>query len=377
MNFLFVCGGSAGHINPALAIAAELQRTLPESGILFTGADKILEKRLVPDAGFNLVNIKMSGLRRGFSPEDIIHNIKTAGNLVLADHKSKKLLKEYKPDAVIGTGGYVCYPVLRKAAKIGIPTFVLEPNAYPGLSVRMLSAVVDKVLVTYKGLERRYRRPERVVYTGTPLRREFINIENALSPPNRKEKPLVISYWGSHGAAGMNEKMLDFIRLNSEESKFNHIHATGISNSAEMMIKRLKELGIHEIKPPLTDIREYINDMPLVMMDADIVLSRAGASTIAELTTLGKPAILIPSPNVTENHQEENAKQLQKAGGAVMIPEKECTGDVLYREVSSLLDNKIKLEKMSKAQKSLSVPNAANKIVSIVLDFCADKNQGR
>jgi len=373
MNILFVCGGSAGHINPALAIAEELRKKAPDSGILFAGADKTLEKRLIPEAGFDLVNIRMSGLRRGFYPGDILHNIKTAWNLFTAGFKAAKLLKEYEPDAVIGTGGYISYPVLKKASRMNIHTYVLEPNALPGLAVRMLSSIVDKIFVTYKGLEGNYKRPERLVYTGTPLRSGFPGKEPALDKDiehtsGHKEKPLVISYWGSLGAANMNNKILDLIMENLKERRFNHIHATGISGSAGKMKTHLTGMGVTEIEPPLADIREYINDMPAVMREADIVISRAGASTIAELTSTGKPAILIPSPNVTENHQEENARQLQKAGGVIMILESECTGKILYDTVTSLLDNKKKLEEMSKAQKSLSVSDAASRIVDIVLE---------
>ena len=380
MNFLFVCGGSAGHINPALAIAEELRRKAPDSKILFAGADKTPEKRLIPEAGFDLVNIRMSGLRRGFSPGDILHNMKTAYNLFTASIKSAKILREYKPDAVIGTGGYINYPVLKKAAKMGIATYVLEPNAYPGLAVRMLSSIVDKIFVTYKGLESSYKRPERIVYTGTPLRSEFLektsdSEKDAESTSNQKERPLVVSFWGSLGAANMNNIMLDLIKQNVQECRFNHIHATGISSSAEVMKARLKDMGVTEIKPPLADIRGYIDDMSAVMRDADIVVSRAGASTIVELTSSGKPAVLIPSPNVTENHQEENAKQLQEAGGAVMIVESECTGELLFDTVTSLLKNTEKLERMSKALKTLSVRDAAARIVDIILGDAKIKNR--
>ena len=375
MKFLFVCGGSAGHINPALAIAEELRQKAPGSEILFVGADKTLEKRLIPEAGFDLVNIRMSGLRRSLSPGDIIHNMKTACNLFTASLKSAKLLKEYKPDAVIGTGGYINYPVLKKAAKMGISTYVLEPNAHPGLAVRMLSSIADKIFVTYEGLESSYKCPERIVYNVSPLRSEFLEKNSAFEIDDKyteyasrqKERPLVVSYWGSLGAANMNNKILDLIKQNVKERRFNHIHATGISGSAEVMKDRLTSMGVTEIEPPLADIREYINKMPEVMRAADIVISRAGASTIVELTSTGKPAILIPSPNVTENHQEENARQLQKAGGAIMILESECNGKMLFDTVTSLLENKEKLKNMSKAQKSLSVSDAAARIVDIVL----------
>ena len=321
----------------------------------------------MPDAGFELVNIKMSGLRRGFSPGDIMHNIKTGKNLLTATFKSARLVKELEPTAVIGTGGYISYPVLKQAAKYAIPTFVLEPNAYPGLAIKMLSGIVDKVFVTYKGMETRYKRPERVVYTGTPLRSEFFNVEPLTV---KKEKPLVISYWGSIGAKRMNERMLEFIKLNSIEGKFKHIHATGVDSSVEEMKSKLKNLGISDINSMSIEIKEYIDDMPSVMRTADIVLSRAGASTIAELTALAKPAILVPSPNVTENHQEENAKQLQQAGSAIMIREDECTGEKLYKTVSDLLDDEKRLASMSKKQKLLSVDDAATRIIDIILEYC-------
>jgi len=371
MNFLLVCGGSAGHVNPALAISEQLQNEMPNSRILFVGADKAVEKRLIPEAGFDLINIKMSGIRRGFSPGDILHNIKTAINLVTADFKSSKLLKSYNPDAVIGTGGYICYPVLKKAASFGIPTFVLEPNAYPGLTVKMLSLIVDKVFVSYEGMEKRFRKPERVVYTGTPLRKKFYNEINISDQNAKKKKPLVISYWGSLGATSMNEMIVDFITMNIREDKFDHIHATGVGRNAEDIRKRLETLGLNDTKTSIIDIREYIDDMPTVMKASDIVLTRSGASTIAELTALYKPSVLIPSPNVTENHQEENAMQLQKAGGAVMIRESECTGEMLYGVVSSLLDDKEKLKRMSETLESISTPNAAAKIVESVMQLCA------
>jgi len=309
----------------------------------------------------------MSGLRRGFSPGDMFHNIKTAINLLTARFKAEKLLNEFKPDAVIGTGGYICYPVMKRVVKNGIPAYLLEPNAFPGLAVRMLSGIVDKIFVTYKDTVEGYKKPERVVYTGTPLRRGFLEAADTAGIDKKESKPLILSYWGSLGAARMNNIMPEFIKRNIKENRFDHIHATGISGNAAEMIQKIKDLGVTGVTAPAADIREYITDMPSIMNTADIVLSRAGASTIAELTTLGKPAILIPSPNVTENHQEENAKQIQAAGGAVMIPENECTGDSLYEAVKLLLDDEMKLADMTNAMKSLSVKDAAAKIVDTIL----------
>jgi len=383
VKFLFVCGGSVGHIHPALAIAEELSRRSPDAKILFVGADKALEKRLIPKAGFKLINIKMSGLRRGFSLKDIAHNIKTTKNLFFAGFKANKLLKDFNPDAVIGTGGYICYPVIKNAAKKSIPAYVLEPNACPGLTVKMLDKTVDKIFVAYKGIENRFSRPEIVVYTGTPLRSEFTQPVTDRDNGQPGEKPFVVSYWGSTGATEMNKKIIDFMARNSKEQKFNHMHAAGISGSATnasivtnvgKMREKLERIGIKEVNAPLIDIREYIENMPAVLKRADLVITRAGASTIAELTTTGTPAIFIPSPNVTENHQEENARQLQNAGGAVMILENECTGDVLYDTVTGILSDKNKLQEMADIQMSQSVPDSASKIIDIITDDLSEKN---
>jgi UDP-N-acetylglucosamine--N-acetylmuramyl-(pentapeptide) pyrophosphoryl-undecaprenol N-acetylglucosamine transferase len=366
-KIILVCGGTAGHINPALAIASEFKNRIPDLEILFIGADRLMEKRLIPEAGYELINIKMSGLKRGFKPKDIVHNLKTAINVIKASSKSNKLLKSFKPDAVIGTGGYICYPVIRKAAKMRIPAFIHEANAYPGLTVKMLSPFADKIFVTFKGLENQYKKPERIIYTGTPLRSEFYETkENVSIKPD--DKPLVVSFWGSLGAQRMNDMMVEFIKKNAEIKGFCHIHATG--NDTTQMINQLKDIGVEQIDEKVTDIREYISDMPSVMREAELVLCRAGASTIAELAALGKPAILVPSPYVADNHQEENARKLHEAGGALMIRESECTGVSLYETVSSLLKDSDRLNRMSISQKSLSAQNAASKIVDIIIQYC-------
>jgi UDP-N-acetylglucosamine--N-acetylmuramyl-(pentapeptide) pyrophosphoryl-undecaprenol N-acetylglucosamine transferase len=377
MNALLVCGGTAGHINPALAIAEEIISRKPDSKVLFVGAGRAMENRLIPQAGYELVNIKMSGVRRGLRPGDITYNIKTVFNVITASYKSAKLIKSFKPNVVIGTGGYICYPVLRKAAKKRIPAFIHESNAYPGLTVRMLSSLVDKIFVTFEGLENRYKKPERVIYTGTPLRKQFYKATEAEAVEMKKDKPLVVSFWGSLGAELMNVMMTEFIKMNLADKCFRHVHAAG--NGYQQMESRLITHGLKENDKQIADIREYINDMPAVMKEADLVLCRAGASTIAELTTLGKPAILVPSPYVADNHQHFNANMLQNTGGVVMLEEKDCTGKKLYQTVTSLLKDSNKLEKMSTALKSLSVQNAASKIVDIAMsyyekDTCTENN---
>jgi UDP-N-acetylglucosamine--N-acetylmuramyl-(pentapeptide) pyrophosphoryl-undecaprenol N-acetylglucosamine transferase len=272
-------------------------------------------------------------------------------NLATAGVKAEKLISRFAPDAVIGTGGYICYPILKKAAQMGLPTIVHESNAVPGLTTKLLSASVDRVLISFPGLEGLYRRPERVVFTGTPVRSGFMAPAAVVAAPAARVKPLVVSFWGSLGA--------ELIRLNIGGGRFRHIHATGG-----------KAINVGGALPQDIEIREYIDDMPALMAAADIILCRAGASTIAELTAAGKPAVLVPSPYVTNNHQEENAKQLQKAGGAVMLLEKGCTGEKLYDTVASILEDADKLKSMSAAQKALGIPDAAGKIVEMIIAMC-------
>lgn len=375
MNFLFACAGTAGHINPALAIAEEVRGTSPNAKILFIGADRDLEKRLIPQAGFHLVNIKMSGLRRDISTDGMRYNMNTARNLATAGIKAEKLIRRFKPDAVIGTGGYICYPILRKAAQMGIPSVVHESNAVPGLTTKLLSASVDRVLVSFPKLEKRYRRPERVVLTGTPVRGGFGVGAGQGEKPVPCDKPLVVSFWGSLGAERMNEIMAEFTNLNISASTFYQIHAAGKNGGVEIMKNKLKKLGAPDQLPQGIDLVEYVNNMHSVMSSADIVICRAGGSTIAELTVIGKPAVLIPSPYVTNNQQMENAMQIAEAGGAVMLQEKECTGETLFNTVASLLEDKKRLEDMAEAQKAFGAPHAAEKIVKIIMELCREKKE--
>ncbi|MCL2627546.1 MAG: undecaprenyldiphospho-muramoylpentapeptide beta-N-acetylglucosaminyltransferase [Oscillospiraceae bacterium] len=358
MTFLVVCGGTAGHVNPGISIAVEIQNRLPESKIIFIGADRPLEKRLVPAAGFELKNIKMTGLRRSISPSAVIYNTKSLFGVISVKSKVKKILKEAKPSAVIGTGGYVCYPVLKAAAKMKIPTFLHESNAKPGMTVRLLSGIVDKIMTTYPGYDTYYKAPDRLIQTGTPLRKEFYERITDEKEQESSDKPFIVSFWGSLGSEKMNEIMIDFIKNNHRDNSFYHTHAAGNSRSL-----------LPNSTPPYADIRDYIDDMPQQMKKADLVICRAGAITLAELTTLGKPSILIPSPHVPDNVQTINAKQLEEVGAAKMIEEKDCTGEKLYNAALELVSNKEKLEVMSEASKKLSAPNATSDIVDLILSL--------
>ncbi len=375
MRFLFVCGGTAGHINPALSVAGMLRELMPDSEFLFVGSGREMERRLIPAARFDLENIKIYGFARGISPKDIKHNLVTVASLATSSHESKAILKSFNPDIVIGTGGYVCYPVLKAAARSGIPTIMHESNAVPGLTTTMLSGIVDRVLVAFPNLEDNYRKPENVVVTGTPVRGDFSGLsrEDAKRRLGIGKKKLVVSFWGSLGADDMNRHMADFISLNAKSGAMHHIHATGGGEKGvSHMMERLEEKGVHGL-PAWEDVRAYIEDMGTVMTAADLVLCRAGASTLAELTTMGRAAILVPSPNVTNNHQEKNARELEYAGAAVVMTEDNCTGQLLYNSVIGLLRADDRRHEIERNAKAMGQPHATEKIVDVILEL-AEKN---
>jgi UDP-N-acetylglucosamine--N-acetylmuramyl-(pentapeptide) pyrophosphoryl-undecaprenol N-acetylglucosamine transferase len=235
----------------------------------------------------------------------------------------------------------------------------------------MLSGIVDKILISFPGLENSYRKPERVIFTGTPIRGGFEAMIEEDTDIRTDRKPCVLSFWGSLGAERMNETIVEFIKLNIESRMFDHIHATGKSDGVAEMMERLVQLGTQEDLPRGIDIREYIDDMHLVMSSADIVICRAGGSTVAELTAIGKPAVLIPSPYVSNNEQYINAQQLQKAGGAIVLDESSCTGESLYETVAGILGDENKLKSMSEAQTALGRPKAAEQIAQLILSMSA------
>ena len=372
MKFLFTCGGTAGHINPALAVAGRIKEALPDSEFLFIGAEGRMETDLVPRAGYEIETVRITNIHRGFSMEDIKHNLATLRNVVTSTGEAKRIIREFEPDAAVGTGGYVCYPVLRAAHEMGIPTAVHESNAVPGLTTKMLEGNVDVIMVGFEESRANYRHPERVVVTGTPVRGEFLRAnkagaKRALGLP--EDKPLVASVWGSLGAGHMNEIMTDFIVRACANPFFGVIHSTGKAWYKKMTETLEKEKPGYEKLG--MDVREYIYDMPTVMAAADLVLCRAGASTLAELTAMGKPAVLIPSPNVTNNHQEKNARVLAESGGAKLLLEPDFTADSLLGLVSELLHHPEQLEEMSEKMRSMGVTDATDRITEIVLDLAS------
>lgn len=376
MKFVLTCGGTAGHVNPALAVAGRLRELMPESKFLFLGAEGKMEMDLVPRAGYEIRGLKITNIARGHSLSALMHNLDTAKNVIASEHEARTILKEFRPDAVIGTGGYVCFPVLDAASRLHIPTLVHESNALPGLTTRMLADKVDAILVGFEESRRHYREPEKVSVTGTPVRGEFARYTRESA---RKElgldpgESLVVSVWGSLGSGHMNGILTEMLPLLQGQKHFRMIHSVGSRDYREFQ----RTLAERKLDPAAcrVDAREYIFDMPQVMAAADLILCRAGASTLAELTYMGKPVLIVPSPNVTDNHQEKNARVLEKAGGAKVFLEGQFDAKSLLAEIERLLQNPEELMSMSKAMASLSVPDATDKIVDKVLSLVNQVNR--
>lgn len=372
MKVIFTCGGTAGHVNPALALAGLIRERKPDSEILFVGARRGLERRLIEEAGWPFKAVEVSSFHRSFKPKEIRHNLISVKNLITSPAQARAILKEFPADLVVGTGGYASYPMIRAAAKQGIPTAVHESNAIPGLTTKLLERYADLIMVGFEECRRNYKQPEKVMVTGTPVRGDFFT----LTRKEAKEKlgmddgrPLIVSFWGSLGAASMNRQMAEFLALEAKDRKFHHVHGAGVVGCRQMN-EYLSEAGVDLSAAPEIDVREYISNMGILMRAADLVISRAGASTISELTALGVPAIIVPSPFVANNHQEYNARVLSDAGGAELILEKDCSGETLYRTACDILGSKERYSAMRAAMGALGSVDAAEKIYSAVTALC-------
>lgn len=367
MNVIFTCGGTAGHINPAIAVANILKQRKPDCKILFIGAEGHMEEKLVPAAGYELVTLPGSGLSRKLSLAGIKKNIHAVKCVVNAVSKCRKIIRDFDADVIVGTGGYASFPAIYAGAKLGIPTVVHESNALPGLTTKLAAGVATKVLVCFEESVKHYKNPERVEVVGMPVRQEFITTgkTEAKKMLGLEDCQVVVSAFGSQGAKVMNENMAGIFPLEQEDGfPFHHIHAVG-SFGWGWMPDLVKKNGVDYESCPTIDMREYIYNMPTVMAAADVVIGRAGSATCNEIAATGTPCILIPSPNVTGNHQEKNARVLEAAGGAVVILEKDCSPEILYAEVQGLLVDEQRRENMSKALRGLVKLDSAERICDI------------
>ena len=370
MRILFAAGGTGGHINPALAVAGEIRERYPDAEILFVGTKDKMEARLVPEAGFDFTTIKISGIQRQLSLENIIRNIKTVWYLLTCGRRVKKIIKKFRPDVAVGFGGYVSGPVVRMAAKMGIPTAIHEQNAYPGITNKALAKQVDKVMLTAAEAEKYLSPKNPVLVTGLPVRGEMLRADREISRCElgvKENQKLVLSMGGSLGATTINNAMLDIVADNIGNKDLYFLHATG--QYGLWFSDKLKEKGVDVENTPNLEIREYINDMHRCMSAADIVICRAGASSLSEIQAMGKASILIPSPNVAENHQYHNAMALVNKNAALILEEKDFTRERMQEIFSSLADDDTKRKNIELAAKAMSTDDAKEKIADCIISL--------
>ena len=368
MNVVFTCGGTGGHINPAIAVANIWKERHPGDNILFIGAIDRMEEELVPKAGFRLETIPASGISRKMTLAGLKYNLRSVRYVLQSVGRCKKILRDFGADVVVGTGGYASFPALLAASKMKIPTCVHEANAMPGLTTRMIAGKVDRVLTCFPESARYYKNPEKVETVGMPVRREFIYTKkaDARRALGLDDRPLIVSAFGSQGAKTMNEVIGKLIRLEQDAGfPYYHIHATG-SYGWEWMPGYIEQQGVNLNNADGITVQEYIYNMPELTAAADVILSRAGASSCNEIAASGTPCILIPSPNVTDNHQEKNARALEACGGAIVIPESACTEQRLMEEITNLLADRQRYTQMGISLQKFSVPDSAERLCNII-----------
>ena len=368
MNVIFTCGGTGGHINPAIAVANIWKERHPDSKILFIGAKGRMEEQLVPKAGFELFTIPASGMSRGKGFSALTHNLRAISYALQAVGACKKIIREFKADVVVGTGGYASFPALFAASLLKIPTCVHEANAMPGLTTRMLSRRATRMLVCFPESKKYYKDPSKVEAVGMPVREEFVftRKEDARKELGLDQRPLIVSAFGSLGAKAMNEAIADLFALEQAAGyPYQHIHATG-SYGWEWMPEKVAGKGVDLSRNAGITMQEYIYNMPTVMAAADVIISRAGASSCNEIAASGTPCILIPSPNVTDNHQEKNARALSDNGAAVLLLEPDCTAQELFAQIKGLLEDPQRYSQMSAALLKMSVPDSAQRLCDII-----------
>ena len=329
-----------------------------------------MESRLVPAAGFDFKTINISGFRRSLSPSACVHNVKTVMRLIKSEGDSKKIIKEFNPDVVVGFGGYVSGPVLQQAVKLGIPSCIHEQNAYPGITNKSLAKSVDRVMLTVEDAKKHLEPKNEPVVTGLPVRGELLCADRAAAREFLKipdGKMLVLSFGGSLGAKPLNDAMFDILLRHAEDGSCYHIHSVG-TNGGEYLDK-FKEAGFVDGRKGTVEIRQYIDNMDVCMAAADLVIGRAGASSLSEIEAMGKASILIPSPYVAENHQYHNAMALVNRNAARLIEEKDLTSEKLQSVMEELLSDKEKLFEIEKNAKNMSIADARRRIADIIVSL--------
>ncbi len=364
MKILLAGGGTAGHINPALAIAGFAKDKDPKTQILFVGTKRGLESTLVPKQGYNIEYVNVEGLSKKLS----FKNMKSLFHMLTAKGKCKKIIKNFKPDVVIGTGGYVCAPAVMAANEMGIPTIIHEQNVFPGSAIKLLSKKSTVTAISFDESRKYLSGAKNIVFTGNPIRPSVLSYNRHTARKNLgvENKKLIVIFGGSLGAAKINSVALNYIKNKSYPENSQIIFATGERNYDQIQ-SQIKKENINA--PDNIKIVSYIHNMDEVLNAADLVICRSGAITVSELSALGKPAILVPSPNVTNNHQEYNARALSDNGGAITILEKDFNEISLKEAVNSIISSEKAQREMSKKSISISSVSALDIIYGKITEL--------
>ncbi len=355
MKVLLSGGGTGGHVYPAIAIANKIKEENPDAEILFVGTEAGIESEIVPKYGYEIKHVTVQGFRRKIDLE----NVKRVFKLFKGLEESRKIVRKFKPDVVIGTGGYVSGPVLFNASLQKVPTIVHEQNSFPGVTNKILSKVVTKILTTFEDSHQRFPKEslDKLVFVGNPVRKEILTARKNVSRRKlgiSEDKKVILCYGGSGGSKKINDSMKVVIKdLVKDDVGF--IIATGKGYYDDFM-ESIKDI---ELKP-YQKVMPYLDDMANALSASDIVIGGAGATSISEITALGKPSIIIPKAYTAENHQEYNAKSIESKGAGICILEKELTSDSLSSAIFGLLNNKEKLIEMSENSKNIGTPNSIN-----------------
>lgn len=376
MKVLFAAGGTGGHINPALAAAGMVRQRHPDAQILFIGTAEKMEARLVPAAGYDFKTIDISGFQRKLTLENLRRNIGTLSRLLKSSSQAKRILLDFQPDVVVGFGGYVSGPVLRMAAKLGFKTAIHEQNAFPGKTNKVLAGVVDRVMLAVPAAEQYLHAKNPCIVTGLPVRGELLRADRTLSrfELGLDDRPMVLSMGGSLGAEAINRAMVEVIAGRHSQADCYYMHAMG--QYGLWVRDALQEKGVDLEVEKHVIIREYIDDMFRCMAAADVVICRSGASSLSEIEAMGKASILIPSPNVTENHQYHNAMALVSKDAAVLIEEKDLTGERLLKELDVLLSDPERRRRLGENAKRLAIPDANERIYEVIAGLAGKMPRG-
>ncbi len=362
MRVLIAAGGTGGHIYPGIAVAKEVMRRDSESEVRFVGTARGLETRLVPQAGFELSLIESAGLKN----VGMVARLRGLVVLPKSFFAARRLIREFKPDIVIGAGGYVSGPVLLTAALMRIPTLVMESNALPGFTNRRLARFVDRAAVTFEAALPYFR--GKGVVTGNPVRREFFDI---LPKSRDATRFSVLVFGGSQGARALNEAMVAALpNLEAQRDVLRITHQTGEADF-EKVSAGYTDAGWSE----QADVRRYIDNMVAEFAGTDLIICRAGATTTAELVAAGKTAIMIPFPQAADDHQRKNAEALQTAGAARMILQHELTGERLAKEIAALVQSPEDLTRMEEASRKLARGDAATAAVELMGELIAGRQR--